>query len=138
LVEHDAQSVLAQRLADASLPSAGVAFCRRLLRGVVDHCDAIDLLLQRIAPERPLVQISPVDRNILRLAAFEILVDDDTPPKVVINEAVELAKTFGSESSSRFVNGVLGTVFTQKQQLTAQLSVVAVPTGGEGRAPSDA
>ena len=138
LVEHDAQSALAQRLAEAALPSAGVAFCRRLMLGVVDHRDALDLLLQRIAPERPLAQISPVDRNILRLAAFEILVDDDTPPKVVINEAVELAKTFGSDSSSRFVNGVLGTVYTQKHELAAQLAVAAAPSGGEDRTSGDA
>ncbi|MBC7257379.1 MAG: transcription antitermination protein NusB, partial [Chloroflexi bacterium] len=78
-----------------------------------------------IAPEWPVDQIAPIDRNILRIAAFEILVDHETPPKVAINEAVELAKMFGSDSSSRFVNGVLGTLLADRAKYASQLKGAA-------------
>ena len=78
-------------------------------------------MIQRIAPEWPIEQMAPVDRNILRLAAHELLFGEDVPPKVAINEAVELAKIFGSDSSGRFVNGVLGTLLSQKHQLLASV-----------------
>ena len=84
---------------------------------------ALDAIIQRIAPEWPIEQIAPVDCNILRLAAYEILFDEEIPPKVAINEAVELAKAFGSESSSRFVNGVLGTLLANKEHLLASVQV---------------
>ncbi len=121
LVGHAPDTSLQQRLKDVSLPPAGVDFAKHLLKGVLYYSEAFDAVIQRIAPEWPIAQIAVVDRNILRLAAFEILVDDDVPPKVAINEAVELAKAFGSESSSRFVNGVLGTLFGDKDEFAASL-----------------
>ncbi|HEX7474777.1 MAG TPA: transcription antitermination factor NusB [Dehalococcoidales bacterium] len=87
-----------------------LVFTRELINGVVQHREELDRNIQDFAPAWPLDQISIIDRNILRMAIFEILHDNKIPVKVAINEAVELAKTFGSNNSSRFVNGVLGSV----------------------------
>jgi N utilization substance protein B len=78
--------------------------------GVTENREWLDGYIARYAPEWPVEQIAIIDRNILRIAIFEILARSDTPLKVAINEAVELAKTFGSDSAPRFVNGVLGTL----------------------------
>jgi N utilization substance protein B len=78
--------------------------------GTIRHRDEIDRYVQKFAPAWPVEQIAMIDRNILRLAIFEILFDNEVPVKVAVSEAVELAKTFGSESSAKFVNGVLGSV----------------------------
>jgi transcription antitermination protein NusB len=75
----------------------------------------LDGVLQPIAPEWPISQIARMDRIILRMGAYELLYGENVPPKVVINEAVELAKGFGGENSSKFINGVLGTVLRQKE-----------------------
>jgi transcription antitermination protein NusB len=75
---------------------------------IVSHLDSIDSLIKQSAPERPINQINKIDLSILRLAAFEVIIDKGNPPKVVIDEAIELAKEYGSESSPSFVNGVLG------------------------------
>jgi N utilization substance protein B len=109
---HDLEAALAHLLADAGLSEDNVAFARDLVSGVIQNREQIDQHIQRFAPAWPLEQIPIVDRNILRLAIFEILLDNNVPVKVAINEAVELAKKFGSDSSSRFVNGVLGSVST--------------------------
>jgi N utilization substance protein B len=85
-------------------------FANRLLRGVFDNCPDLDGLISRYAPAWPVSQLSLIDRNILRIALFELLHNPGTPKKTAINEAVALAKVFGSESSARFVNGVLGSV----------------------------
>jgi N utilization substance protein B len=119
IAHHDPGECLAGRLLDSPLAAAGAEFSRMLLCGVLEHDDALDTIIQRIAPEWPLEQMAPVDRNILRLGSYELLYQADTPPKVAINEAVELAKIFGSDSSGRFVNGVLGTLLAQKQELLA-------------------
>lgn len=84
-------------------------FIVRLVHGVVEKEKELDGELQPIAPEWPIDQIARMDRVILRMGLYELKYGKDVPPKVVINEAVELAKAFGSENSSRFVNGVLGT-----------------------------
>jgi N utilization substance protein B len=78
--------------------------------GTIKHRDEIDRSVKKFAPAWPLEQIAMIDRNILRLAIFEILFDNKVPVKVAVSEAVELAKAFGSESSGKFVNGVLGSV----------------------------
>lgn len=83
-----------------------------MVSGVTTHEAAIDDLIVKAAPEWPLEQISPIDKAILRLAIQELLYSsDEIPPKVAINEAVELAKLFGGENSSKFINGVLGTIY---------------------------
>ena len=81
-----------------------------MVSGVIQNKDIIDHNIQEFAPAWPIEQIAVIDRNILRLAIFEILLNNKAPVKVAINEAVELAKTFGSDSSSKLVNGVLGSV----------------------------
>jgi transcription antitermination protein NusB len=88
-------------------------FIERLIGGVVDNQTEIDSLITKFAPEWPLDQITVVDRNILRLGIYELRYDENIPAKVAINEAIELAKTFGGESSGKFVNGVLGAVYKE-------------------------
>jgi len=82
-----------------------------LVKGVEKNQSDIDKLIQTAAPEWPLEQIAYVDKNVLRIAIYELIFSDEIPPKVAINEAVELAKAFGGENSSKFVNGVLGTIY---------------------------
>jgi N utilization substance protein B len=105
---HNAADAIAHRLEDAPLPPEGEMFLRQLVSGVVVNRDRLDALIQQYAPAWPVSQIAVIDRNVLRLALIELSTIPDTPPKVAINEAVDLAKLFGSDSSSRFVNGVLG------------------------------
>lgn len=81
------------------------------IKGVIKNQKEIDKEITRAAPEWPLEQIASIDKTILRIAIYEILFSDDVPPKVAINEAVELGKTFGGQNSSKFINGVLGTVY---------------------------
>jgi len=109
-VGHDVERALAHLLAEGELSEENAAFARGLVNGVLQNKEKIDQHIKSFAPAWPVEQLSIVDRNILRLAIFEILLDNSVPVKVAINEAVELAKMFGSDSSSRFVNGVLGSV----------------------------
>ena len=111
---HPATLVIERRLQEAQLPEAGEEFARSLAQGVIEHLAPLDELIARYAPEWPVDQIAIIDRNILRIAIYEILFRQDTPVKVAINEAVELAKSFGSDSSGRFVNGVLGTLVAKE------------------------
>lgn len=110
---HDPETVLTERFADKELPPEGEAFARALVMGALEHRPEIDCLIERVAPEWPVEQIAGVDRAILRLAIYEIVFSGETSPKVAINEAVELAKIFGSDSSRRFVNGALGALVAQ-------------------------
>lgn len=109
-VGHSPEKALKSLLEEMSLPEEATTFAKRLVKGVLENKTSLDATIQRFAPTWPVDQLAIVDRNILRLAIFEILFDKEAPLKVVINEAVELAKTFGSESSARFVNGVLGSL----------------------------
>ena len=99
-------------LSEADLSEENQTFIRELVEGTVRNRDDIDGNIQKYAPAWPVEQIAMVDRNILRLAIFEILFDNKVPVKVAVSEAVELAKTFGSGNSAKFVNGVLGAVST--------------------------
>lgn len=91
------------------------AFVENLVKGTLENKKNIDELIEKCAPEWPLNQITAVDRNILRLGIYELIYGkyEEVPPKVAINEAIELAKTFGGESSARFINGVLGTIYRE-------------------------
>ena len=109
-VGHEPERVLTHLLAEEELSEENASFVQELVKGVIQSKEKIDHNIQSFAPAWPIEQIPVVDRNILRLAIFEILFDNKVPVKVAINEAVELAKTFGSDNSSRFVNGVLGSV----------------------------
>lgn len=95
-------------LEEAHLSKANELFVRQLAEGIMAHREEIDVAIQKYAPNWPVHQLAVIDRNILRLAVYEMTLSGETPPGVAINEAVELAKRFGSESSGRFVNGVLG------------------------------
>jgi len=86
------------------------------IKGVIKDLETIDKELANAAPEWPLEQIAAIDKTILRIAIFEIIYCEDVPPKVAINEAVELGKTFGGENSSKFINGVLGTVYRNSKR----------------------
>ncbi len=88
-------------------------FIEKLVKGVIKNQTKIDGLIIKYAPEWPLDQITMVDRNVLRIGIQEMKFDEDIPEKVAINEAIELAKTFGGESSGKFVNGVLGTIYKE-------------------------
>lgn len=90
-------------------------FVGRLVRETIKNMPTVDSLIEKCAPEWPLDQVTIIDRNVLRLGIYELMHGnyDEVPPKVAINEAIELAKTFGGESSARFVNGVLGTIYRE-------------------------
>jgi len=91
-------------------------FADRLVKGVLAHQKDIDTLIVKFAPQWPLEQITIVDRNILRIGIFELKFSKgEVPPKVAINEAIELAKSFGGESSGKFVNGVLGSIYKEME-----------------------
>lgn len=105
---HRAEEVFSRLLTEKELDEGHADFARGLIEGVLQHQKGIDERIRSFAPAWPLSQMAAIDRNILRLAIFEILIDNSVPVKVAINEAVELAKTFGSDSSPKFVNGVLG------------------------------
>ncbi|MDQ3123078.1 MAG: transcription antitermination factor NusB [bacterium] len=94
-------------------------FIEKLVSGVTKHLSELDEVLQPLAPEWPIEQIARMDRVVLRIGSYELLHAKDVPPKVVINEAVELAKAFGGDNSSKFINGVLGSLLRQKEGDTA-------------------
>ena len=112
-VAHDSANILDSRIEDMSLSPSAEGFARSLVEGILANLQSIDTTITEFAPSWPLSQMAIVDRNILRMAIYELLVSKETPHKVVINEAVELAKVFGTESSPKFVNGVLGSVMEE-------------------------
>lgn len=107
---HSLNEVLDRKLETERLSRDAAEFLDALCAGAVENVDEIDRIIERFAPSWPVSQMATVDRNLLRMAIYEIAIWRETPPGVAINEAVELAKAFGSESSPRFVNGVLGAV----------------------------
>lgn len=96
------------------------SFTWQLVTGIVQHIQEIDKIIEKAAPQWPIDQISIIDRNVLRMGLYELLYEDKTavPPKVAINEAIELAKSFGGENSGKFINGVLGTVYKEIDKST--------------------
>jgi N utilization substance protein B len=107
---HDPVAALERLCGEESLTGAQAQFARDLLTGVIEKRPAIDDVIRQAAPQWPVDQISAIDRNILRLAIREILMNNGAPIRAAINEAVELAKLYGSDNSAKFVNGVLGSV----------------------------
>lgn len=115
---HHAPAIVLERLlVGGRLSQEGADFVRHLVNGVLEHQAVMDTFIHTHAPEWPLEQMAYVDRNVLRMAIFEFAVDGSTPVKVAINEAVELAKAFGSDSAPRFVNGVLGTLVEHQESI---------------------
>jgi N utilization substance protein B len=109
-VGHDLPEILARLLEENPVPADVAAFVQELVSGVLEHREEIDAVIRQKAPAWPLEQVAVIDRNILRLAIYEILINNRVPVRAAINEAVELAKSFGGESSPKFINGVLGSV----------------------------
>ncbi|MEY2817348.1 MAG: transcription antitermination factor NusB [Chloroflexota bacterium] len=117
LSAHLPGDVLKTRLEETTLPQDLADFARGIIFGVLPIRDNLDRVIAKYAPEWPMDQIAAIDRNILRMACWEFAISRDTPVKVAINEAVELAKLFGSDSTARFVNGVLGTLVEHEQEI---------------------
>ncbi len=114
-----------------------VFFIEELVRGVAKYTSVLDDELRPLAPEWPIEQIARMDRVILRIGLYELTYEKDVPPKVVINEAVELAKAFGGDNSSKFVNGVLGTALKNKQGGNALGEAAAAAKTGDAPAEPD-
>ncbi len=110
---HGAEEVIARTLQESDLPEQTADFARGLVAGVIENKQTIDGQIRHFAPLFPLEQLAIVDRNILRLAIYEISFGKEVPVKAAANEAVELAKSFGGDSSPKFINGVLGSVIAQ-------------------------
>jgi len=121
---HPPGQVLEERLADSALEESLVNFTSQIVQGILPIVRDLDTIIASHAPEWPLDQVAAIDRNILRIALWEIAVSNQTPMKVAINEAVELGKVFGSESTPRFVNGVLGSLVLHYQEIVADLKKI--------------
>jgi transcription antitermination protein NusB len=119
--QHSIADVMTARLDSDPLSEDLRQFAYRLVNGVIDNRTKLDVVIQEYAPEWPLNQMAIVDRNVLRMSIFEFAILKETPVKVAINEAIELAKDFGSDSASRFINGVLGTLAAHEDDLRAAL-----------------
>ena len=117
MVSHPPVQVLQDRLEEESIPNELAEFIRQIIFGVLPLREQLDRVIAKYAPEWPLEQIAAIDRNILRIATWEFAAKRETPVKVAINEAVELAKAFGSDSSPRFVNGVLGSLAEHENEV---------------------
>ncbi|HEV2403410.1 MAG TPA: transcription antitermination factor NusB [Candidatus Saccharimonadales bacterium] len=118
----DLDATLARNIGRFEASIDDTAFIKRLVHGITKHEVELDDILQPIAPDWPIPQIARMDRVILHIGLYELRFEPDTPSKVVINEAVELAKAFGSDNSSKFVNGVLGTALRKLEEEQASSS----------------
>jgi N utilization substance protein B len=116
--------VFRARLEESPLPDDLAEFTRQIIFGVTPLTLQLDELIAKYAPEWPLDQIAAIDRNILRIAFWEFAVQRETPIKVAINEAVELAKQFGSDSAPRFVNGVLGSLAEHRDEIRQRVTAL--------------
>lgn len=113
--QEDLQRVVERNVKEFAAGLEDTTFVSQLIDGVMKHLVELDQIIEKAAPQWPLEQIAVVDRNVLRLGLYELLFGnrDEVPPKVAINESIELAKSFGGDSSGKFVNGVLGTVYRE-------------------------
>ena len=116
MARHTAELVLERQFASIEIEPENEVFARALVAGALEHQAEADGIITRLAPAYPVSQLSPIDRNILRLAIYELLHDNNVPVRVAINEAVELAKDFGADNSAKFINGVLSSVATLSQR----------------------
>ena len=114
-VGHSPGSALKTRVEAESLSPSGEGYARVIIDGVLENLEEIDSIITSFALSWPINQMAVVDKNVLRMAIYELRLGGEVPPKVAINEAVELAKVFGSDSSPKFVNGVLGSVMETAQ-----------------------
>lgn len=116
--QHSFSRVIAKRIEERKdlLSPRGVEFADALGQGIIKNIDKLDALTTKFAPDWPIDQMASIDRNILRIAIYELLFNKETPSKVVANEAVELAKQFGSDAAPAFINGVIGTIISNQTQ----------------------
>jgi N utilization substance protein B len=135
-------SMLSRNISEFAPEFEDTTFAQGLVSGVMDHLTEIDAAIATYAPEWPIEQITIVDRNILRIGVFELVYADAIPSKVAINEAIEVAKSFGGEASGRFVNGVLGAMYrdrtargeikkTDTEEKAKKQAVTTTAEGGE-------
>lgn len=125
LTSHPPGIVLEERFQENELEADLLEFARQIVAGVTPLFGILDQFIAEHAPEWPLDQVAIIDRNILRIALWEFAVYGETPIKVAINEAVELSKTYGSDSTPRFVNGVLGSLASRENELRTALKNAA-------------
>jgi N utilization substance protein B len=121
LSNHQVGYILENRLKDNPLEESLLDFSQKIISGVFPLIKHLDEQISKYAPEWPFDQVAIIDRNILRIALWEIVFDPETPIKVIINEAVELGKLFGSDATPRFVNGVLGSVVENQNEIKQNL-----------------
>lgn len=125
LTDHLPGMVLQERLVEEELESPLVEFAQQIIMGVWPLSNLLDQFIAEHAPEWPMDQVAVIDRNILRIALWEFAVEGCTPIKVAINEAIELAKIYGADSTPRFVNGVLGSLANRQQEIQQKFSAAA-------------
>jgi N utilization substance protein B len=114
---HPVGDILTNRMEDQTYDPSLATFASSIVQGVSPLREELDLILSKHAPEWPLDQVAIIDRNILRIAVWEMAFDPSTPIKVVINEAIELGKLYGSDSTPRFINGVLGSLVQNQNEI---------------------
>ena len=109
------KKILERSIKELGPDAEDIDFIYNLIKGIMEFQPKIDKIIEKAAPEWPIEQITIVDRNVLRIGLYELLFGDrkEVPPKVAINEAIELAKTYGGEASGKFINGVLGTIYRE-------------------------
>jgi N utilization substance protein B len=125
--DHPPTDVVSRHIREARVADGMHSFIYKVVSGVLDYQGRMDIVIHQHAPEWPLDQMAIIDRNILRIAIYEFAVSKETPLKVAINEAVELAKIFGSDSAPRFINGVLGSLANKRRQVEAILDGEIAP-----------
>lgn len=114
--QKDAEDIIQRNLVEYAPELDEKDFSRKIVTDVLAHREDIDATISTFAPDWPLEKITTIDRNILRIGTYELMYNNEIPSKVAINEAIELAKTFGGEASGKFVNGVLGAVFRHQAE----------------------
>ena len=117
MANHPPADVFKSRLEEFPLTDDLAEFARQIIFGILPLTHELDQLIAKYAPDWPLDQIAAIDRNILRMALWEFAIQGETPIKVAINEAVELAKQYGSDSAPRFINGVLGSLAEHQHEI---------------------
>jgi N utilization substance protein B len=124
LTGHPPMDTLSERLADEPMDDGLADFARKIVLGILPLTEKLDNFIAQHAPEWPMDQVAVIDRNILRIALWEFAVAGCTPVKVAINEAIELSKQYGSDSTSRFVNGVLGSLASRQTEIQNEFGTI--------------
>jgi len=131
MANHPPAEVFRERLEDTPLSDDLAEFVRQIVFGVFPLIHELDHVIEKYAPEWPLDQIATIDRNILRISCWEFAIQNETPVKVAINEAVEIAKLYGSDSAPRFINGVLGSLAEHQYEIRQQILATHKEAGNE-------